>query len=254
MKQLKIAAALAALSVTATLANAQLIGVSQHGSLQGAINPFTTNISFEDLYDYNNIESYFWLFGWHPNYDQSYNGDNHGLPYPPDNGVISFFVEDVNGSLAFFNVFGPSIGDERVGLLRGSLADVALITDTPTSILVRDDPGLPDIYLSGPGGHFARTFWATLEGDTDGYVIGDFSGSNWSLTMNFLNIEGNLAEYGTWEILNNDGNNAWTSIPVDLVVGAGVQFAPVPEPATIGLAAVGGLVAIGVIRRRRKKN
>lgn len=156
-----------------------------------------------------------------------------------------FLVQGTNG-LGLFIVHdrshnGPNGGGQ-------ANMDFQLFGDS-AAFLVRDDPG--DGYSTGGGGTLFNTAHNWVSPNTDGTVIGALDGTGWSMLVDF-NSWGGTNSLNSWFANSADGNN----IELELEANRRVllEFCPVPVPAGVQLALLGGgLLACYNLRGLRRK-
>jgi len=229
MKKLQIILLVAvALLLTAVLANASQINISQGGTWIGVINSYSGSLNATQNYDYSDELGYL-------RNDDIING-----PSAVNQQGQIFFYNGPDG-LSFNTVLG-SVGDGPNGSVQW---DISIVNSTTNpGVIVSDDPG--ELYENGTTNTFTADF-AYYQVYGDGGIIGPIGGNTWQLTIDpasYTNISSLLAYSSTG-----------TSIDLGLDVSKNIVFSlavdPVPEPATVILFGLGLLSFAGVSRRKQ---
>ncbi len=200
------------------------ITVSQGGAILGTIESYSGSLTGTANYNY-------------------YRSSNHVINGPTAEtwqGQI-FFYEGSDG-LSFNTVFG-STGSGPLGYVNWDITIAGSTTDP--SVLVSDDRG--ELRESSTNNIFNGR-WHYYQHVGDGGVIGELSGNAWSITINqllYTNVT-SLKAYGATNAIPLS-----LDISRDIILTAGKNPIPVPEPATILLLAT-ALVGLAGTRIRRK--
>lgn len=222
-----------ALSIAASVTSAAAATVTYSFTSNGLtqiVNPLSTAQTGAQFYAYADSET--------------------GAPLPLSAKGLQFYLHE-----------NSNTGDVSLGIIAnanngggsGSLAATLRGDVGGTTALVRDDTVAPDSseFVSTPMWVLYRE-WTT--GKTDGFVLGNLTGDNWSIDFNVLAMSGILTnklfffsdEGGSTPAAFSFADPTSNTLTISKVTAA----VPLPASAPLLLLAGGGLVAL---RRRRRK-
>jgi len=106
--------------------------------------------------------------------------------------------------------------------------------------MVQDEPSPNDTYNINGNVFTASHVWGDY---VDGFAIGSLDGDAWSMLGEFTSAPTGITSLAAY----SDGGS---TIALNMTTGRRVKYEVVPEPATMSLLGLGGLLAL--VRRRRK--